>query len=648
MSDRGDSGGRRPGRNTTYQAEAYQAEDDLPPIEPQDLMDPDATGARIEGEIDGFHQPTAMFDKGQFLGELAELQDGGPDTRAAAETVEPPKGCRLIIVAGPDLGLEWSFKQPEIVIGRDEDCQLVISDIAVSRKHSKITLERGRFLLTDLGSGNGTWLNGDRVNGSVELSPGDEIVIGERTLRFVELNEAPATAAAHPVPPGGPEPLVGDPSLLGEDEEESFRPLGRRSQVDVGAVPPKDEPHVTSTKQIPKAADAPPPQGAALKTTATVLAMIAVLLAVGVGGWLLWERSRAEETEQERLTRSKREFVQGVELVKAKRCGDALVLFSRVLAVRPDYARAAEYVTYCKKEIGIWKQLEGAKELAASGRLTVAIEQLEGVPPESQYVEDAERLKERFRTAIAKRLVEEARRLYEDKEYERALDLVARALEHSPNLQAARDLLDLIEAAVANKPPPRKKRDKNPIPPLMMRAVALYKNGQIGPAIDAAEAVGGKEADTYVARMKRVKKLLSEAEQAHRQKAAGDLLRIAPAALEIDRQISGGDGKVHARLESMYANGLYLKGVSASAERDHVNAYRLFRDALRVKPSHKLAKSRLHDLDKQAEEIYFQGYVLKDSNKAETRKIFKKLTQMTPASNQYHQKAARWLKANNG
>lgn len=647
MSDRGDSGGRRPGRNTTYQAEAYQDDDDLAPIQPQDLMDPDATGARIEGEMDGFHQPTAMFDKGQFLGELAELQDGGPDTRAAAETVEPPKGCRLIIVAGPDLGLEWAFKQSEIVIGRDEDCELVISDIAVSRKHSKIALENGRFIIVDLGSGNGTWLNGDRVDGSQDLSPGDEIVIGERTLRFVELNEAPATAAAHPIPPGGPEPLVGDPEELEAEEENSFEPLGRRSQVDVDAASAREEPLVTSTKQLQKAADAAPAQGAALKTTATVLAAVAVLLALGVGGWLAWERSREEETEQQRLARSKREFIQGVELVKAKRCGDALVLFNRVLAVRPEYARAVEYVTYCKKEIAVWKQLEGAKDLAKAGRLTMALEQLEGVPETSRYMEDAKRLKERFHTAIARRLLEEARQLYEEEEYERALDLVARALEHAPNLQAARDLLDLIEAAVENKPAPRRKR-KKVIPPLMMRAAALYKNNQIGPAIDAAEAVGGKEADAFVARLKRVKKLLAEAEQAHRQKAAGDLLRIAPAALEIDQQIAGGDGKVHVRLERLYANGLYLKGVAAYADRDFVNAYRLFREALRVKPSHKLAKSRLRDLDKKAEEIYYQGYVLKDSNKAETRKIFRRLTQMTPASNQYHKKAAKWLKANKG
>ena len=58
------------------------------------------------------------------------------------------------------------------------------------------------------------------------------------------------------------------------------------------------------------------------------------------------------------------------------------------------------------------------------------------------------------------------------------------------------------------------------------------------------------------------------------------------------------------------------------------------RAATRRKPGHKLAESRLLDLNRKAEEIYFQGYVLKDKDQAEARKSFKRVTQMTPASNQ--------------
>ncbi len=607
-------------------------------------MDPDATGARVEGDFDGFHQPTAMFDKGQFLGELADLQDGGPDTRAAVETADAPRGCRLIIVAGPDLGLEWGFKHPEIVIGRDEDCQLSLNDIAVSRKHAKLTLEGQRFFLSDLGSGNGTYLNGARVDARVELSPGDEIKIGERTLRFVELNEAPATAAAHPIGPGGREPLVGDPTAF--DDEDSFRPLGGRSQIDVDAVHAKDEPGVVGTKQVPKKVEPPPTQGAALKKAALAFAGIALLLTIAVVAWLIWEKTREDETEAERMARSKREFVQGVELAKGKRCGDASVLFNRVLAVRPDYARARDYLEYCQRELGVWKQVDGARKLGDAGRYTMALEQLENISSDSRYVSDIMQLKDRYQTAIARKLVKEAQGYFEQKEYERALDLVARALERAPNLVEARELLDQIEA-VAKRPAPRR-RPKNAIPPVLMRAVALYKNAQIGPAIDAAEAAGGAEAAAYIERMKRVKTLLDDTREAHRQKAGGEILRLAPAALEIDKEIAGGEGKIHDKLTSLYADGLYLKGVAVMASEDYVEAYRLLKEATRKKPGHKLAESRLLELNRKAADIYYRGYVLKDTDKVEARKIFKRLTQMTPESNEYHRKAAEWLRANSG
>src|SRR5262245_8017604 len=125
---RGASAGRRPGRNTTFKSQAFKGESD--PIEPQGLMDPESTGAHPDAP-QGFYQATAMLDKGELLGELAELAQV-PDTRAAVATEQPPpKGCRLIIVAGPDIGTEWGFKNGEVVIGRDEECDLVMNDIAV-------------------------------------------------------------------------------------------------------------------------------------------------------------------------------------------------------------------------------------------------------------------------------------------------------------------------------------------------------------------------------------------------------------------------------------------------------------------------------------------------------------------------------------
>src|SRR5262245_60957801 len=88
---RGGSVGRRPGRVSTFKSKAQS--DELDPIQPQDLMDGDGSSAAIDAP-EGFFQATAMLDKGELLGELADLAQV-PDTRASVEADQTPKGCRL-------------------------------------------------------------------------------------------------------------------------------------------------------------------------------------------------------------------------------------------------------------------------------------------------------------------------------------------------------------------------------------------------------------------------------------------------------------------------------------------------------------------------------------------------------------------------
>jgi DNA-binding winged helix-turn-helix (wHTH) protein len=72
----------------------------------------------------------------------------------------------------------------ENVIGRDDDCAVVIDFAGVSRRHARITVDHGRFVLEDLGSKNGTWKNETRVRQAVELRDGDCIRLGGVPLTF--------------------------------------------------------------------------------------------------------------------------------------------------------------------------------------------------------------------------------------------------------------------------------------------------------------------------------------------------------------------------------------------------------------------------------------------------------------------------------
>ena len=83
----------------------------------------------------------------------------------------------LIMREGELSGQQWTIGVDEFVIGRGGECDLVLPERQVSRHHIKILRENGRFILQDLGSKNGTHLNGMRVAGRVPLQDGDEIQI---------------------------------------------------------------------------------------------------------------------------------------------------------------------------------------------------------------------------------------------------------------------------------------------------------------------------------------------------------------------------------------------------------------------------------------------------------------------------------------
>lgn len=83
----------------------------------------------------------------------------------------------LVAREGQLVGQRWTIDTHTFVIGRGHDCQIVLPERQVSRHHVKILYEDNRYVLHDLGSKNGTHLNGKQVDGTAVLQDGDEIQI---------------------------------------------------------------------------------------------------------------------------------------------------------------------------------------------------------------------------------------------------------------------------------------------------------------------------------------------------------------------------------------------------------------------------------------------------------------------------------------
>ena len=84
---------------------------------------------------------------------------------------------KLILVKGEPKGKEIVMTAAKTVIGRDAECDVVIASPKVSRKHCRVELGKDGAALVDEGSGNGTFVNGEKVTRS-KLKPGDKVSIG--------------------------------------------------------------------------------------------------------------------------------------------------------------------------------------------------------------------------------------------------------------------------------------------------------------------------------------------------------------------------------------------------------------------------------------------------------------------------------------
>lgn len=96
--------------------------------------------------------------------------------------------CQLVAIEGTDRGKKLTLNKNLTKIGKRETNDMILVDKTVSRNHVEIEYTSDSFLLRDLGSTNGTFLNGSRVK-EAYLSPGDLIKIGNTTLEFVAFDE---------------------------------------------------------------------------------------------------------------------------------------------------------------------------------------------------------------------------------------------------------------------------------------------------------------------------------------------------------------------------------------------------------------------------------------------------------------------------
>ena len=244
-------------------------------------------------------------------------------------SVRVPAPMILEITSGADAGRTANIRGDKFTLGREGTTNLVLRDAKASRQHASLReLPDGRVELTDLGSRNGTFVNGQQLTGSVTLGGGEEIRIGDTTMRLVpeqapqETTAAlPPTPGAPPPPPGAPPPPPGGAGPAGPPPGQPPPPIAPPFQDRAPQPPQPVQPaaQAPGARPIVRQPDAPPAPGPSastmqrlviqrgLKRVTIIGIAVLVLLVVVIGGLVTGvfgggddELSNAEVVDQSR------------------------------------------------------------------------------------------------------------------------------------------------------------------------------------------------------------------------------------------------------------------------------------------------------------------------------------------------------------
>ena len=138
------------------------------------------------GVLDRIEDHTITIGK---IDPLQEGASGGDD--AVVSVADLPEGVATLIVrSGPQAGDTLTLSDQVTRLGRHPDSEIMLEDITVSRRHAEVERSSGHYVVRDVGSLNGTYVNQQRTDEPTVLHHGDELQVGKFRLVYFERGDA--------------------------------------------------------------------------------------------------------------------------------------------------------------------------------------------------------------------------------------------------------------------------------------------------------------------------------------------------------------------------------------------------------------------------------------------------------------------------
>ena len=560
---------------------------------------------------------------------------------AVAEPPLPITGTKLVCSAGPCAGNEFALEEGEYVIGRANDNPICIPDTSVSRKHVLIRRVGGGWEVSDLGSGNGTLLNGEPLTSEMPLAHGDTLTLGDTELTFNDNSNAtmmmPMPSAPPPRPGRGSTrssaPAAGE---AGGEEGGALAGVPRRP-------PPRPDTRVRSTRGRAAATPADP---AAQKRKKRLLVLTAAVFVMLVGLLAVMKVQQQREAEVEarnaQLAQERREamdalFQEAKNLIRDGKWADAKAKLLELQELEPNYVQLPDYLARVEKEIPNQEALDAAKAALDKDQLGPAAAALAKVSKDTQLFETVRQLRMSLKDKADKR-VRDALALFEQKQLDQAKAITDDVLAADPEHRDAKVVNEQAERAIAirDAPPPPPTVKEAPKP--WDQAVDRFRDGDLNGAVAMANACSAKspQCKTLMAQMADFGTLYKKLEDLD----AKGLARL----LDLDKKITKGQGSKLSRNAGTRAANIFFKSASAAkASGQYGRAMENAQRALQADPTHTGANNIVTELRAKAKELYLYAYSLKDTNPEDAVPKFREVMAMTPAEDETHQKAKGWV-----
>jgi len=583
------------------------------------------------------------------------------DIRASFDA-EPQVGPRLLIIGGNNRGKEYPLKLGDNSIGRGVDNDIILADIAVSRKHTLVCYEGNDFVVRDLGSGNGTLLNGKRVDAK-PLADGDQLELGNTLMRFV-----------HPSAVAAPQPAdVGQlASMATVVTPQKHLDDGGRLTADIR--PAKLPAPVPTRRERPSG----PGLLATRQRKLLVFGGLGVVLLLGglIGLKLMLSAKKKQQVQQQQAKATRppdelaaQEFQEGIAQYRIRSWEKARVHFLKVVKLVPTADHAKRYVDQAVAEIEARDALQRAKNALAAKDFETARKELIKIPSTSVYAPEAQQLKQKVDDQQLSKLLEVARSLQAADDLAGAKAKLKEAMEIAPTNPEVVKLSSELSGerkhthVAAHRPTPRTTprahTPHHPKPPApagnggtirirggkLKGVIALYKQKQWGQAHkeakDLAASSKGRAKKTADALVQAIYKVGMSWNRA--QKAASDEARLKyyEDALQADRKIQRG---IHqAALKSLIVQAAKASAARAIAQRRYATAARAVKIANRYGGSDPTLDRVKQVLEKKAMEMFTKGYTIRGTNVKQARQLWQNVLKIVPPSSPAYQRAYQWL-----